>query len=193
VSFARRALADPAVTFLVAGADDLPWRAGGFEAAVSGLMLNFLPAPAQAQRSMCSRLRPGGLLAAYVWDYAEGMQFLRLFWEAALALDAGAAHLDESARFPLCRPEALVSLLERTGFEVVEAHALEIVMPFVDFNDYWAPFLGGTGPAPAYVGSLQPAARERLRLSLQQRLAPNGDEAFQLSARLGGARLQRIA
>ena len=80
VSFARRSIDHPAAAFLVAGADDLPRFENGFDAAVSRLVLNFIPAPAEAVRLMCSRLRPGGTLGAYVWDYAEGMEFLRIFW-----------------------------------------------------------------------------------------------------------------
>jgi SAM-dependent methyltransferase len=65
----------------VASADNLPSHADGFDVIVSGLVLNFLPEPLMAVQSMMDRLRPGGTLAAYVWDYAEGMQFLRAFWE----------------------------------------------------------------------------------------------------------------
>jgi SAM-dependent methyltransferase len=174
ISHARRSLDHPAVTFLVAGAGDLPRSEGGFDAVASGLVLNFIPGPAEAVREMSSRLRPGGMLAAYVWDYADGMLFLRIFWEAAQELDAEATGLNEGQRFSLCRPDALTNLWQGAGFERVETKALEIDMPFPDFDSYWAPFLGGTGPAPAYVSTLQPAAREQLRLRLKQRLAPAG-------------------
>lgn len=188
VSFARRALDHPALTFLVAGAGELPRTVNGFDAVVSGLVLNFIPAPGEAVRAMGSRLRPGGALAAYVWDYAEGMEFLRIFWETAVELDAGAADLDERQRFPLCHPQALLDLLESAGFEGVAVQALDIATPFPDFDSYWAPFLGGTGPAPSYVGSLVPAAREELRLRLQQRLAPAADGSIQLRARAWAVR-----
>jgi SAM-dependent methyltransferase len=188
VSFARQAFSHPAVTFVVAGADELPRSGDGFDAIVSGLVLNFIPAPAEAVRSMRSRLRPGGTLAAYVWDYAEGMQFLRLFWEAVVELDPQAADLDEGPRFPLCRPGALADLLESEGFEAVESGAVEIATLFPDFDDYWAPFLGGTGPGPAYVVSLDPEAREALRLCLKQRLPANKDGAIALTARAWAVR-----
>ena len=75
ISHTRRSLEHPAVTFVVAGAGDLPRIEGGFDAVASGLVLNFIPGPAEAVREMSSRLRPGGMLAAYVWDYAGGMPF----------------------------------------------------------------------------------------------------------------------
>jgi len=188
LSYARRSLAHPALSFLVAGADDLPRLEDGFDAVVSGLVLNFIPAPAEAVRSMRSRMRPGGTLAAYVWDYGEGMQFLRIFWEAAVELDSRAAEVDERERFPLCHRDAMADLLEGEGLELVDSRALEIATSFPDFDGYWTPFLGGTGPAPSYVDSLHPTAREQLRLRLRERLAPTADAPIQLIARAWAVR-----
>ena len=188
VAFARRSLSHPAVAFRVAGADELPRQQGGFDAVVSGLVLNFIPDPAEAIRSMSNRLRPGGTLAASVWDYAEGMQFLRIFWDVAVELDSRAAELHEGQRFPLCHRDALVDLLESQELESVEATALEIDTPFPDFDSYWAPFLGGTGPAPAYVGSLSATARAELKLRLRQRLIQDAGTPMRLSARAWAVR-----
>jgi len=188
VSFARRLFPHPALTVMLGGVDELPRSDGGFDALVSGLVLNFLSSPAEAIRSMKSRLRPGGMLAAYVWDYAEGMEFLRIFWEAAAGLDSGAAVLDERERFPLCHRDTLVDLLESEGLVRVDSRALETDMLFTDFDSYWVPFLGGTGPAPSYVGSLHPAAREQLRLRLRERLVPLEDGPIQLTARAWAVR-----
>ena len=183
VSFARNSIEDGSVTFLTAGADDLPRRHGGFDVIVSGLVLNFLPQPPDAVRSMRDRIRRGGLLAAYVWDYAEGMQFLRIFWDEAVALDPSAAQLDEGPRFPLCRPDALIRLFQQAGLDSVEARSLEIATTFPSFDAYWSPFLGGTGPAPSYVESLDRDAQMQLRLRLRQRLAPSADGSIRLTAR----------
>jgi len=172
ISFARRGPGHRDVTFLVRGVKDVPKRAGGYDAAVCGLVLNFLRSPAEALRSMHAALRPGGVLGAYVWDYAARMQFLRLFWDSAVALDPAAAEIDEGRRFPLCRPEALVELFRAARLRSVEVTGLEIETSFPDFGSFWSPFLGGTGPAPAYVASLRPDARERLREHLRERLSP---------------------
>ena len=188
VSFARRGVVRPMVTFLIAGVDKLPRRNHGFDAVVSGLVLNFLPAPAEAVRAMRTALRPGGTLAAYVWDYGDRMQFLRFFWDAAVGLDPAAAELDEGQRIPLCRPAALRDLFEAEGLRSVELQALEIGTPFPDFNSFWLPFLGSTGPAPSYVASLQPDAQEQLRLRLRERLAPTKDGLILLSARAWAVR-----
>jgi len=188
VSFARLSLGDHGVSFHVADASQLPRRDDGFDAVVSGLVLNFLPRPSEAVRAMRNRIRPGGTLAAYVWDYAGGMQFLRIFWDVAVALDPSAAELDEARRFPLCQPDALVGLFEQEGLRSVEAKAFEIATPFPDFDSYWSPFLGRTGPAASYVDSLGRAARDQLMLGLKRRLAPAADGPIQLTARAWGVR-----
>jgi hypothetical protein len=110
-----------------------------------------------------------GVLAGYVWDYAGKMELMRRFWDAAAALDPAAAALDEGARFPLCHPPALTDLFVGAGLEGVEVTAIDIATPFASFEDYWQPFLGGQGPAPSYVASLDPAARARLRDRLHGR------------------------
>jgi ubiquinone/menaquinone biosynthesis C-methylase UbiE len=104
VEYARATLHDERASFIVAGAGELPPRAGGYAAVASSLALNFMPDPAAAVREMRSICSLGGTVAAGVWDYAEGMEFLRRFWDAASALDPAARALDEGARFPLLPP-----------------------------------------------------------------------------------------
>jgi SAM-dependent methyltransferase len=176
------------VSFAVAGAEALPARSGGFDAVVSGLVLNFLRDAGEAVTSIRARLRPGGLVAVYVWDYADGMEFLRFFWDEAVTLDSGAMALDEGRRFPLCRPSALASLLQEAGLEDVRADPLEIRTDFASFEDYWTPFLHGTGPAPSYVASLDAPRREALRERLRRRLRAGSNDRIQLRARAWAAR-----
>ena len=130
VEHAREHLPDPRASFVVAGSEGLPYRDGGFDVAVSGLVLNFLPDPNKAVACIRERLRQGGTVAAYVWDYADGMEFLRLFWDESVALDPGAVVLHEGKRFPLCEAPALASLFRRGGLAQVETRALEIPTEF---------------------------------------------------------------
>jgi hypothetical protein len=111
------------------------------------------------------------------------MQFLRIFWEEAVALDPSAAQLDEATRFPICHPDALIQLLQQAGFDSVEVGTLQIATVFPGFDAYWTPFLGGTGPAPSYVGSLDPDSRERLRMRLERRLIRSPEGSIGLTAR----------
>jgi len=188
IEHARKRLPDARASFVVAGSEALPRRDGGFDAAVSGLVLNFLPDATAAVAAMRERLRWGGTVAAYVWDYAEGMEFLRLFWEEAVVLDRGAAALNESKRFPLCEAPALASLFRTGGLTQVKTHALEIPTDFTTFDDYWVPFLRGTGPAPSYVASLEPHDRKLLGERLQRRLQAGSDARILLRARAWAVR-----
>jgi SAM-dependent methyltransferase len=188
VDFARSRTADPRAEFVVARLPDLPQVTGGFDAVVAGLVLNFLPVPAEGLAAMTARARPGGTLAAYVWDYAGEMELLRIFWDTAVALDAGAGELDEGNRFPLCRPDALRDLFQGAGLRDVAVRPIDVPTELRDFEDYWAPFQGGQGPAPGYVASLSPERRARLGDALRQRLPCSADGTIGLTARAWAAK-----
>ncbi len=170
VAYARAQTRDERAEFEVGDAQALPVEAGDFDAAVSGLVLNFLPQSDAAVSEMARATQPGGVVGAYVWDYAGKMQFMRHFWNAAAALDPAARDFDEGRRFPLCQPEPLASLFRGAGLADVAVRPIDIATDFRDFDDWWSPFLGGQGPAPTYSLSLsedrRAALRERLRASL---------------------------
>ncbi|MDT7842135.1 class I SAM-dependent methyltransferase [Streptomyces justiciae] len=183
-----RAAAPPPARVAVADAQALPVRDAVFDAAVSGLVLNFLPDPGVALAEAARVVRPGGVVAAYVWDYGEGMGFLRHFWAAATTVDASAAAHDEGRRFPLCRPSALQPLWAGAGLTEVTVVPVEIPTPFADFDDLWTPFLSGQGPAPGYVTALAPDVRERLRRTLRERVPTGADGTIELTARAWAVR-----
>jgi SAM-dependent methyltransferase len=190
LEYARARVTGP-VAFEVGDARALPVDTASVDAAVSGLVLNFVPEPARAVDEMRRAVRPGGTVAAYVWDYAEGMALIRLFWDAAAALDPAAADLDEGRRFPLCRPDPLAALFTAAGLHGVEVRAIEIATDFRDFDDYWSPFLLGQGPAPTYAASLDEARRAALRDRLRARLPVAADGTIHLTARAWAVRGRR--
>jgi SAM-dependent methyltransferase len=172
-------------TFVQGSDDNLPRHNGGFDRIVSGLVMNFLPDPRVSLQNLRSNLQPGGEIAGYVWDYADGMQFLRVFWDEVVALDPDAKRLDEGFRFTICQPEALENLFRDSGLRDVKTGSIEIPTTFSSFSDFWQPFLGGTGtgPAPSYVVSLDDGKREELRSRLERNLPVNDDGSIPLSAR----------
>jgi SAM-dependent methyltransferase len=184
VRYAAAQISDPRARIALGSGTELP--PGPFDVVVSGLVLNFVPDPAAALAAMRAAA-PGGLIAAYVWDYAEGMGLLREFWDAAVRLDPAAVELDEARRFPLCRPDALDALWHSAGLTHVALRAIEVPTVFGRFEDFWSPFLGGTGPAPTYVAGLTPARRTALRETLRSRL---GDGVIKMRARAWAVRGQ---
>lgn len=185
---ARSRLTDARASFTVADARETGLASASFDAVVSGLVLNFVPQPEKAVAEMRRLTRPGGCVAAYVWDYGGMMQLMRHFWNAAAALDSAAAELDEGKRFPMCAPQPLQRLFEARGLTKVETRAIDIVTQFRDFDDYWRPFLGGQGPAPGYAMSLNEAARSRLRERLRESLPFASDGSIPLVARAWAVR-----
>jgi SAM-dependent methyltransferase len=165
------------------GATAIPLDDASVDVVVSGLVLNFVPDQSAALAEMARVTGIGGTIGAYVWDYAGKIELLRFFWDAAVELNPDAARVDEGIRFPLCRPEALVELFSSSGLNGVEVMAIDIPTPFASFEDYWKPFLGGQGPAPAYAMSLDEAARERLRNRTRERIPVKADGPISLTAR----------
>jgi hypothetical protein len=116
------------------------------------------------------------------------MELMRHFWDVAGKLDPDAAKMDEGVRFPLCRPEALEELFASAGLEAIEVRAIDIPTLFANFDDYWQPFLGGQGPAPAYAMSLDETSRARLRDRIGERLPTQANGSIALTARAWAAR-----
>jgi hypothetical protein len=139
-------------------------------------------------REMARVTKPGGRVAAYVWDYAGGMQMVRHFWDAAIAVNPADAKLDQADRFPICQPGPLAALFARAGLRAVAARPIEIPTVFRDFDDYWSPFLGGQGSAPTYLASASEGVRERIRAHLKARLAPAHGGPIELTARAWAVR-----
>ncbi len=188
VAHALAHVPDERVRFEVGEATALPVETASFDTAVSGLVLNFVPDPVGTVRAMAGAVRPGGCVAVYVWDYADGMEFLRRFWDAAVALDPEAEELDEGRRFPICQPDALGRAFEAAGLNDVEVSALGVPTVFESFDAYWSPFLGGQGPAPGYVRGLSEAKRARLRERLHRDLGGGAGAGIRLRARAWAAR-----
>ena len=188
IAHARERIRDGRAAFEVADAGALPFEDARFDAVVSGLMPNFVPSPERGLAEMVRVARPGGAVAAYVWDYAGEMQLMRHFWDAAVALDPSARELDEGRRFPLCRPEPLERLFRAAGLNGVAVRSIDVPTVFRDFDDYWSPFLGAQGPAPSYAMSLDEPRRVALREALHVRLPITADGSIDLLARAWAVR-----
>jgi SAM-dependent methyltransferase len=191
VEAAARATPDPRARFAVASAERMPAPDEAFDAVVSGLVLNFVPDVPPALGEMRRVTRPDGVISAYVWDYAGRMELLRSFWDAVSEEDPESATLDEGRRFPICDPGALEAAFSGAGLRDVTVRAIDVPTDFDDFDAYWRPFLGGVGPGPAYVASLEPEARELLRERLRASLPSASDGSIHLIARAWAVRGQR--
>jgi ubiquinone/menaquinone biosynthesis C-methylase UbiE len=168
-----------------ASTERLPWSDSSFDLVLSQLVVNFLQDADGGVREMRRVATAGGTLAACTWDYRGEMQMLRTFWDAALALDADAP--DEARTMTYIDPDSLRGLWTRAGLCDVVVSPLVVHVEYSGFDDYWQPFLTGTGPGGEYCVSLDVDEQSALRDECCRRLgAPTG--AFTLAARAWAVR-----
>lgn len=172
----------PEVYIRVAAAEDLPFGNDSFDHALAQLVVNFMADAHKGVGEMARVTRAGGRISVATWDYAEGMTFLRKFWDAAIATDPHGADADEAVTMHFCRPDELTQLFEDVGLRDIRTGEATPRGQYASFADLWAPMLGGIGPSGVYVRSLDDAHRETFRAEFQRRLGVGG-EPFELTAR----------
>jgi SAM-dependent methyltransferase len=150
------------------------------------LSLNFVPDAERALGEMRRVVRPGGVVAAAVWDFRGGLVYQRLFWDTAAGLDPDAgATRDRLFSSPLALPDGLPRLWREAGLGAIKRGSITIRMEYADFADYWEPLLGGQGPVGTYVAGLPQERRrvieERVRLSYLSG-APDGPRSLTATA-----------
>ncbi|MBL8157523.1 MAG: methyltransferase domain-containing protein, partial [Anaerolineae bacterium] len=183
IEFARQQVQDDRIEFRVDDAGNMVFEDPPFDVSVAGLVLNFVPSPEQAARSMAQAVRGGGTVAAYVWDYGGRMEMMRHFWDAASTLDPLAREMDSGPRFAICKPENLQALFESMGLNAVEVIPIDVQTHFRDFDDYWLPFLGAQGSVSKYLRGLSEDMRTAVREQLRRQLPTAPDGGIDLIAR----------
>lgn len=173
----------PGAEFRVGDAQKIDLPDDTVDYAVSGLVLNFIPDKTKALSEMVRIVRPEGTVALYVWDYAGQMQIMRYFFDTARVIDPNSSAYDDGINAPICRPKALSDAFIAVGLSDVETTAIDIPAAFVDFHDYWKPFLGGTGSAPKYCMSLDEDTRSKIRDAVRAKLPTGPDGEILLAVR----------
>jgi len=183
LAYAKNTINDDRVTFHIENVEALTLPSDSFNILVSGLALNFLDNPREAAGHIKRVLKSKGIAAAYIWDFTEGMQMIRAFWDAALVVDPSSAQFDPVNRFALCQRDAFENLFREIGLMDVESTAIEVPANFQTLERYWDSFLTGQGTAPMYVASLEEAKRTELRNVLGERLPRDEGGQIRLTAR----------
>ena len=177
----------PGVRVELGRAESIPFDSGQFDHAMAQLVLHFVSDPDRAASEMMRVVRPGGSVSACVWDFDDGMEMLRCFWDAALEIDPAAP--DEARTLRFGRPGEIAQLFESAGMVGVVESTLRVSSSYTGFDELWNGFLAGVGPAGAYCVSLADDDRQRLRAALFRRLGePTGPIALGAVARCAVAR-----
>ena len=177
----------PGVDVRAGRAEAIPFDDAAFDCVLAQLVLHFVTDPIVAAQEFRRVLRPGGVAAACVWDFAEGMRMLRLFWDAALAVDPHAP--DEARTMRFGRAGEIAELFAQAGFGEITETTLDVTSAHVGFDELWAGFLAGIGPAGSYCVGLAEQRRLALRDELFRRLgSPDGPFSLTATARCASAR-----
>lgn len=182
LEYARARGTDPNITFQIANATSLPFGDSEFDRALSLLVLQFIPDTDRVVSELRRVVRPGGVVAACVWDNFGGMPHLRLFFDVAATLGFDQKR---SLLRPLTVPGELEKAWQKAGLTKIEASSLNIRFEFHDFSDYWTSMASGEGPTGELVMSLEAADQERLRESVQHVFLsdkPDGFRSFAATA-----------
>ena len=156
----------PGVDVRQAGAADMPFDDASFDVVLAQLVVHFLPDPVAGLADMRRVTKRGGVVAACVWDHGGGQGPLRLFWDAARALDP---EVDDESGRPGTRAGDLTRLFIAAGLRDVNGTALTLHLEHPTFDAWWEPFTRGVGPAGAYLAGLEPERRLALRDECRRR------------------------
>ena len=150
----------PTVDVRLGSAEDLPFEDDSFDLALAQLVVHFMRDPAAGLREMARVTRPGGVMAASVWDHAGDRGPLTPLWQAVAEVHPGARNESGLAG---AREGDLVALFESAGLVDVEPSSLTVRVGFDSFEDWWEPYTYGVGPAGQYVAGLDDVRRAELR------------------------------
>lgn len=188
VAYARQTIGDSRATFVAGDATALAAPDDTYDAVVNGLGFPAIRDTAGALADFRRATKPGGIVAAYLWDFDGEMQVLRYFWNAAAELQPQAEDEDDIERFALCNPDRLAAAWRAAGFSDVAVRAIDARARFTSFDDYWQPFLRGDAPAQLHVASLAEAQRDDLRERLRRALPIAADGSIELVTRAWAVR-----
>ena len=180
IEFAKQRVEDGRAQFIVGVLGDLTPDQPQFDVAVAGLVLNFVPSPEQTLEEMRMLVKHGGVVAAYVWDYAGEMQMMRHFWDAAAKVDPSSVELDSGKRFTFCNPDGLRQLFQSQMLTDIEVKAIDVPAHFKNIDDYWQPFLAAQGSVSKYLRSLDDKTLAAIREQLGSQLPIEDDGTIDL-------------
>lgn len=177
-----RANTDPRISVRQADAMALPFGDSAFDRSLSLLVLHFVFDAPKAIAEMRRVVRPGGIVAAAVWDHMGGMPGMRMMLDTAAMLDENARAFRQDYCFrPMTAPDEMHNSFVAQGLENVTQTSLLIRMDYQSFEDYWMPFAGGDGPLGAYVAGLEPSLRARVEAAVREAYEagrPDGPRSF---------------
>lgn len=182
VEAAARRNTDPRIEIRQADACALPFEDGAFDRALALLVLHFVPDAPKAVAEMRRVVRPGGVVAAAVWDHLGGMPGMRMMVDTAAALSEAGRQLRSRYCFqPMMQPGEMKRAFVEQGLADVAETQLMVRMDYRSFDDFWAPIAAGEGPLGKYAARLDAAEGARLGAAVRDAYEagrPDGPRSF---------------
>jgi ubiquinone/menaquinone biosynthesis C-methylase UbiE len=164
VAALNRENTDPRISARQGDARALAFEDNRFDRALSLLVLHFVPDAGQAIREMRRVVRPGGVVAASVWDNYGGMPAQRIFWDSFAAIEPLAVQRRAASTIrPMTAPGELARAFAEAGLAGTSETMLTIRMDFESFEDYWLPLLHGQGTLAQFLSELPVSISEAVR------------------------------
>jgi ubiquinone/menaquinone biosynthesis C-methylase UbiE len=172
VAFARQRAGVALAEFRVGDAQVLPFDDNSYDAALMALVVSFLPDPAKAANEMARVVRPGGWVAAYMWDIPGGGSPIAPLNRAARSLGLSPP---STASAPASRMEAMQELWRKAGLTPVDSCVIRISITYSNFDDFWESYAQPIGPIGVLINSLSPAGKEQMRARAREQLPTAAD------------------
>jgi SAM-dependent methyltransferase len=180
INYARAAAMSDRVNFRVADAMNLPFTNGSFHVVVAALAINFIPAPDKGLREMARVARPGGILGAYVWDFAGTHSPAWPLLRALMAIGAEPPQVQGTSVSTL---DALQSMFTNAGILDVKTTAIDVSTTYRDFEEYWSAATPSYLPAVQVMQKLPEPDRRRMREAVRGLLSTDAQARISYVAR----------
>ena len=133
IAYAKTRLSSAPVELTTGDAMALPYPDRSVDVATMALVMFFVPDPKRALAEMIRVTRPGGLVAAYVWDLPGGGFPADPIW---VALAAAGHPVPQPPSAAISAMDALKALWT-SSLDAVETKVIDVERSFAGFDDYW--------------------------------------------------------
>jgi SAM-dependent methyltransferase len=156
----------------------LPFRDNGFDAATMALVIVFVADPAKAVAEMARVVRPGGLVAAYMWEFPDGTPV----WPLSRAMKALGFEPPQRPNVQASARDAMRALWQAAGLRSLETDVIRIRVHHRDFDEFWTSITAPTGPSGKALSQMPASAREQLKAYLREHMRAAADGTISYEA-----------